>query len=407
VISFWLSTGTMAPYAITYPDPKIDPECGYLFNPDHEQFKATFLMLDGAAPDVYMFSTVLRRILFPLLSYVPMKLMGFFVGGVLTHFVLHILSIGIFFFYFRRKLGDKPALTGLWLLVTYPGIFYWATLPYCYGIITPCTLMSMILLWELQTAKDIRKALGIGLAFGVLFTGYDLFSFFAPAALFVAGVRKKWSHALALLPGMILPNLLVNVVLKTHFSVDLRNAQTDFYYKLFEAYTTRPDLQKWWLLIKDLPHVFYENFFFGGFLILPVMFLLVLLLTRRKPSLPEVAVMLGGLFVFLICNAAPPLPPGGWSFRGEGVSRLYQPMFIVWVLYLMRQSLQKNLILALIGVAVIAQASIALGPITIHRSADDLYNRFYKHGHPGTMIDNLTRYGRRPLGFCKPPATPS
>jgi hypothetical protein len=180
-----------------------------------------------------------------------------------------------------------------------------------------------------------------------------------------------------------------------------------YYYKLFEAYTTRPDLQKWWLLIKDLPHVFYENFFFGGFLILPVMFLLVLLLTRRKPSLPEVAVMLGGLFVFLICNAAPPLPPGGWSFRGEGVSRLYQPMFIVWVLYLMRQSLQKNLILALIGVAVIAQASIALGPITIHRSADDLYNRFYKHGHPGTMIDNLTRYGRRPLGFCKPPATPS
>src|SRR5260370_33587705 len=77
VLAIWLSSGTMAPYASTWPSPIVSRPCGYLYNIDHPQFRATFDMLDGQPRQQWQFSVVLRRILVPLLAYPFMKLGGF------------------------------------------------------------------------------------------------------------------------------------------------------------------------------------------------------------------------------------------------------------------------------------------------------------------------------------------
>src|SRR4051794_30922546 len=83
-LSVWLSSGTLAPYANTVEKPKVLSPCRYLANPDHPHFEATFAMLDGQPRERWAFGVMLRRILFPLIAYGPMKMFGFLVGGFLT-----------------------------------------------------------------------------------------------------------------------------------------------------------------------------------------------------------------------------------------------------------------------------------------------------------------------------------
>src|SRR5688500_18162106 len=53
VIGIWLSSGTMAPYAITHAAPKVLPPCSYLANPDHPHFEWVLAMLDGQPREVW------------------------------------------------------------------------------------------------------------------------------------------------------------------------------------------------------------------------------------------------------------------------------------------------------------------------------------------------------------------
>src|SRR4051812_41250118 len=101
----WLSTGTMAPYAITVEKPKVLPPCNYLANPDHPHFEWTFAMLSGEPRAVWQRSVMLRRILFPLIAFPMMKLFGFLAGGVITSIALQVISLAGFAMYVRRRFG--------------------------------------------------------------------------------------------------------------------------------------------------------------------------------------------------------------------------------------------------------------------------------------------------------------
>ena len=122
----WLSTGTLAPYANTLPDDgvmlyKYGTPCTRLYNCDHYQFKATFLMLNGAKRSEWVFSNALRRILFPLLAYPFMKYSSFEIGGVIAGALLNVLVFIFFILFIKKQYSENTAKLALWLLALYTG----------------------------------------------------------------------------------------------------------------------------------------------------------------------------------------------------------------------------------------------------------------------------------------------
>ncbi len=150
-LGIWVNTGTLAPYAATLEKPFLWGPCNYPLNIDHFHFKATFLMLDGAPRDQWEFSVALRRVLYPLLAYPFMKLLGYGAGGLVTNVLLAVGSLAVFWLALRRRLGKEPPAGLLALLATYPGWMYWAGLPYSYAAIVPLSLLCLVLLWQIET----------------------------------------------------------------------------------------------------------------------------------------------------------------------------------------------------------------------------------------------------------------
>jgi len=99
---------------------------------------------------------VLRRILYPLLAYPFMKVLGFGAGGLVANVLLAVGSLLVFWPALRRRTGSKAPPALLALLATYPGWMYWAGLPYSYAIIVPLCLLCMILLWRVETLTPWR-----------------------------------------------------------------------------------------------------------------------------------------------------------------------------------------------------------------------------------------------------------
>src|SRR5439155_26718917 len=195
-VGVWFSSGTMAPYAVTLPRPLIIKPCNYLVNTDQPHFESTYLMLQGAPPQQWKYSVVLRRTLFPLLAYPLMKLWGFLVGGVIASLIIQVAVFASFVIWARRRIGPAAAWAAIPLLATYPGIYYWAGLPYCYAAIVPASLGATMLVYELQSADSYRRVGLLSLLLGILFLAYDLLPYFAPAAMLVLALRRKFVHAI-------------------------------------------------------------------------------------------------------------------------------------------------------------------------------------------------------------------
>ena len=119
-LGIWVNTGTLAPYGATLEKPFLWEPCNYILNIDHFHFKATFLMLDGAPREQWEFSVVLRRVLYPLLAYPFMKLLGYGAGGLVTNVLIALASLAVFWPALRRRLGAEPPWGLLLLLATYP-----------------------------------------------------------------------------------------------------------------------------------------------------------------------------------------------------------------------------------------------------------------------------------------------
>jgi len=153
------------------------------------------------------------------------------------------------------------------------------------------------------------------------------------------------------------------------------------------------------------------NFLFSGFLFLPLLFAATWGLNLRHQRLRlepvETAVLLAVALVFTVNNLAPPYE--GWQLRGAWIPRLYQPVFITYLLFVTRKFKQlnsarsewRNPFAAVCALIIILNASVSFGGILGNPLAENLFFRFYQHSEPDAMRVNLERYGRRPLGFCR------
>jgi hypothetical protein len=416
-LAIWVNTGTLAPYGATLAKPFVWEPCEYLLNIDHNHFKATFLMLDGAPRDQWDFSVALRRILYPLLAYPLMKGFGFGGGGLIANVLLAVGALALFWRALRRRLSlcdnTEPPPVLLALLATYPGWVYWAGLPYSYAIIVPASLLCMALLWRVETLTTWREALLVGLGLGVLFTGYDLLPFFGAAALLLLLRRRLWLPCAVLAAAQLLPTLATTALLWKIFRVPFRNSNTEAYFAILKSYWPPIDLHAWWALLRQLPQAVVTNALYSNFLVLPLLFLAVLLASRWLPRgsavvrPAEASLLLAVVLLFLFNNLAPPYP--GWPLRGAWVARLYQPAVAAMIpilayvfarAALLPRPLRRGAWGAL-ALTIALQAWVVFAPVLgAPRLSGYLYWRFYQHAPRPYYAENLERYGARPVGFC-------
>lgn len=405
-VAIWLSTGTMAPYAATAQYPRVLEPCHYLINVDHDHFAAATAMIGGESTGRWGGSVVLRRLLFPIIAHPLIQVMGFMAGGVLTSVILHVIALLTFATFIRNRVGERGAITAAWLLATYPGVTYWAGLPYSYVAIVPGSLFGLILLYRIEESTSARDAVRAGFLLGLIFTGYDLAPFFGAAALLVLIARRRLAWAAAAAAAMALPLALVFVMLLS-IRVPILNANTAGYLNVFFAYLRPTGLHLWGGYLMELPLVFLSNFMFGNLIFLPLLFAASAVVAWRMRlqvfSRPEKALLISAAALFLFTNAAPPYY--GWQLRGHWIARLYQPAFVAFLIVIARVTQQVAAAhlrrwAAVVIFAAAANASIAFGPVLMNPLAAWAYHRFYVHSPPESLIVNLERFGRRPLGFC-------
>jgi hypothetical protein len=404
--AIWLSSGTMAPYAATAQYPRILEPCHYLINVDHDHFAAVSAMIAGEPPERWAGSVVLRRVLFPVVAHPLIQTMGFLNGGMIASMLLNLVAMLAFAAFVRSRIGERAAITVAWLLATYPGVTYWAGLPYSYVAIVPGSLFALMLLYRLSEATSLRDAGRAALLLGVLFTGYDLAPFFGPAALLVLMAHGRARWIVPVTGAMAFPTLLVFFMLLS-MGLPLVNSNTVGYFAVLFAYLRPRELHLWGGYLMDLPLVFLSNLVFGNLIFLPMLAAAGMVLGWRRRiavlTWPEKALLLSALALFLFNNAAPPYY--GWQLRGHWIARIYQPVFVALLIIVARitQTLTGPILrrwLAAIVIVSLANASIAFGPILMNPLAAYAYHKFYIHSPPESLFINLERFGRRPLGVC-------
>jgi hypothetical protein len=410
LVAIWLSSGTMYPFAATWAFPMVSKPCGYLFNQDHSQYRAAFDMLDGRPRAAWEWSIVLRRLLYPVVAYPFMKAAGFVAGGFIASALINLAALVALALFLRRRWGDRAAIVGAWLFACYPGVTYWGALPYANATIVPVSCGLFILLTRVEERSDLRALVSSSLAMGVLFTAYDLLPFFGVAALIVLGRRRRWS-ALPVAAGcMAIGPLAAWFILTRIARVPWSNINTDIYGTMIDAYLHPPGVGVWLRGIAAFPIVLVQVFFFSNFLFLPGLFLILLVVTRARLTLVEGALLVSVALVFLFNNLAPPYPET-YQMRGDYIPRLYQPAGVALIVYCARvignpvggDPGKVRFAVAALALVLVANLSIAFGPIARAPWAGRVYQRFYMHASLETMNENLALHGRRPLGFCGGP----
>lgn len=411
LLTLWLSSGTLAPYAATLPSPIVDPECGYLLNWDHEQFLMVFHMLDGEPPERWNRSIMLRRILFPLLSYVPAKQFGFIAGGFLTSAALHIVSGILFLRHIGRMSTVRAQYIAALILGTFPGIAYFGTLPYVYVCIVPFSLMSLMLLSKLETTESPRRtALVAGLCMSALCLGYDLVLFVLPAGIALLLMRRQFAAAGIYLASLVVAPAVWGMLLTHYFKVSFFNSNTEVYRSVVYAYLDffEADLPEWGRLLSTLPFDFGHDLLFSAFFFLPVAVLIVIIWQRC--SVRHLFTRAEAVWLLVICgvwifnNAAPPYQANsGWVLRGPWIARLYEPVFAALLLFYARTVVQNRAAFQLVVTCflLIGQSVIVFGPwIGLERISAMAYSEFYRHSSPEIFPQNLVTYGKHPVGSC-------
>jgi hypothetical protein len=399
ICAIWLSSGTLSPYSANFVPLVIEP-CHYLVNIDHPHHTAPFYLLAGAPPKYWAFSVVLRRMLYPVLAYPFVRAFGFLVGGLLCNVFITLAALFAFGQFTRRHFGERAAIAVIWLVATYPGITYWAGLPYAYAAIVPASLLAAMCLYAIDRAERVREVVLAAMALGLIFLAYDLIPFFVPAMVLVLLARRKPLWAVPAVITALVPALIVAGLL-SWLDIAAVNSNTATYATIVNAYL-HPEVGRLWLgYLARLPLVLAANFFDSNFFFLPLLAVVALLLCRGCIGRVEGAILLSVMAVFLVNNAAPPYY--GWQLRGYWIARLYQPLFVALLLCIaraVRDAPRQKLMRAAIVVTVIANAAVGFGPVMRNPLAFYLDYRFYRHAEPSTFAELLAIYGRRPLGLC-------
>jgi hypothetical protein len=393
--AIWLSTGTMAPYAAMSEFPMPVEPCHYLVNGDHWHFTAAWHLLAGDDQAFWVRSVVLRRLLFPLLSFPFVRLGGVLAGGILASALMQLAAVTAFALFVRGRVSERAAVAVVWLLATYPGITYWAGLPYSYAAIVPGSLVCAMLLYRLNDATTAREIATIALLLGILALGYDFLPFFGTAAVLLLIRKRRFAWTLVACALMVVPTLLVGIALEL-IGAPLLNVNTAGYLNVLRAYLRPGDFQQWLRNLAELPLVFLSNFVFGNLVFLPLLF--AGFLRGMRLEWPDKALLAATIILFVFNNAAPPYD--GWQLRGHWIARLYQPVLPALLMGIARASAVRWWRPAVVA-TVLLNASIAFGPVLLNPLAAHVYQRFYVHASADTLLVNLRRFGRRPLGVCR------
>ncbi|MBF0422343.1 MAG: hypothetical protein HQL73_05060 [Magnetococcales bacterium] len=418
VLGCWASSGTLAPYAATHYLPQVLP-CNYLGNPDHWHFWQPYLLFQDVPSHYWQQAIKLRRILHPMLSWPLVASFGFLLGGFIANVLMTGIASAVFLRFIHLRHGPRATIVTAWLLATYPGIAYWVGLPYSYASAVPSMLLAAVLMHPMieQQGRPISfflRASGIG----ILFLAYDgLLLILFPAVAWMTVRNKTWPHLPLVFVGLFWPSV-GNTWFMTHIlQADLVNSNSVTYYFILESYLHGP--WSWDILMghmRELPLLGAKMLFFGNFFFLPLTFLFFILLNRRtrahglRPVEEALLVAALGLLVFL--NIAPPYP--GWQMRGEWVARLFQPIFVAFLLVIARGMARSitltpsgNLLrITLVSATILAQGWVVFGGLHKSRVTDMVYRNFLTHPHHAYYLYNLEKYGVRPLGFCQETESP-
>lgn len=417
LLGCWANSGTLAPYAVSLPKPWL-LECGYLANSDHLVHYQPFLMLQGAPAPLWQSGIVLRRLLYPLLAWPGVHVWGFLYGGVVTNLFLTVAAVAVWIIFIHRTFGGRSAIVSAWLLATYPGIAYWIGLPYSYAIVVPATLFGAILLWHVaaEHAMSAGRLWWHGSGIGLLFTAYDgLASFFVPALLWILLRQRRFlTTAWIALPALAWPLIATMAILKWGLGANLDNNNSQIYGTIVKSWlnfypTWEAGVAKW----TELPLLAAKLFFYSNFFFLPLAFLWFFFAAKRhaptKRHLVEESILLATGVYFIFLNLAPDYP--GWQMRGEWIARIYQPVFVVFVLTISRYfgdgvpvhgttHGNNRWAFFLVAATVFANGWVVFGGLHVSTLSDLIWHDFYQHSQPMQYSANLHHFGRRPLGFC-------
>lgn len=409
LVQVWLSTGTMAPYAATLVNPLVTPE-GYLVNYDHQHYEAIYRYVRGESPGAWHYGIVLRRVLFFLLAFPFMAVFGFLRGGVAASMLVNVAAFASFVWFMRKRVGIWAGYAAMVLLCSYPGITYWAGLPYAHAMIVPATLWATMLMDRMHRTRSPWRLAGLALVIGVLFTAYDLFIFFLPAVVLLLVFTRKAKAVPGVVAAMALPSVLVNVLLVARAGT-ARSDNTRIFGSILNAYLHPSEFARWLGYVKDLPKILFFNYFDTGFWFFSGLFLVLYVLGRFRLGLRlnaiERALFAAVVLLFFFLNLAPHYED--WQMRGVWISRLYQPIFAVIVSYAARlaqavasegQRIRAQFaVAALVGATFLLNLGVTLGPSLQAPPFLTVYARFYVNGPVTAFGANLGKYGRRPLGL--------
>lgn len=408
----YCSTGTLTPYANTSL-PHVDPQTGYLYNPDHVHFKAMHDFVDGAERSAWDNALFLRRILYNVIAYPAMKLApSWEIGGTLASLAFNLAAFLLFLHVVRRRIGDRGAVFAAWLLALYPGAAYWAGLPYSHALIAPVSLLLTLLLGWIWADRGWKPLLITSLVLGVANLGYDFFVTFLPATALLLLWQRRWGALPVSLGLQIAPMIAWILVLQHGFGQSMLNSNTGSFGAIAGSYFNLEDVDRWLLIVRSAADIGFDVFFGANFIFLPALFLVVVAVnsvtSRSRFQAAEIAVLASGAAFFLFNNLAPDYQ-SVWQMRGTWIARLYQPVFPALILFCARwyQELPplgrtpRIAVFGLLGVLSAGNALVLFGGALNNplRVAETAFYRFYDHGNHANFEQNLKNHGRRPLGF--------
>lgn len=414
----YCNTGTRAPYAITFAPMHVDPATGFLYNQDHVHFRVLFDFVDGQPREVWDRALFLRRILYPVICWPAMKLLGYETGGVVMNLLFGLGAFVGATWWLRRREGGRAEMMGAWLLAAYPGFAYWVGMPYQYALIAPGALMLTIALAEIDAGRSLRWTVGLALFMGVLYLAYDFGPIFLPATVGLLLWRRRWSHLLVAALAGALPLLCWLLFLRTVLGQSLENSNAGIYRSVLSGFLQIKDWGVWASGLPRLCDTLLASVFGANFVFLPAIFLGVLCLnsytSRVRLAVSECAIMGSVLLLFAVVNLGT-VEIGTWIMSGSWIARIYQPVFPVMVFFVARwwqalpalPAIGRVVLLAGLALATVGNLLVVFGPVAGNPGgvSGEAFFRFYTHSSSsrhGAYESCLKSTPPRLLGFGRP-----
>lgn len=409
LVQMYLNTGTLSAYAVTLQNP-FEME-GYIVNYDYAHYQCNYNFIIGESVDKWGGGWVLRRELFYIISFPFFKLFGFYIGGLLSAFVITLTSFYFFIKFVYKNIGTRAAYVTMILLSTYPGIMYWIGSPFAQVMIVPCCCWIYAIMWEMKQTDNLKKHIVYLFIISIMFTAYDLFVFFYPAILLIYLKHYQWKKVFVSLPIMIIPQILIVLWLKSSGATNISSDNSGLYLTIIKSYFHIKDFSSWLEILELVPKILINNFLDSNFLFLPILFLIILVWGLfKKFALNEIetSILFFALMVFLFNNLAP-WYVAEFQMRGAWIARVYQPIFVVMLMYIVRFSASINdnkpfhakYLIGLVTLCACLNLIINFGGVFGSKFTERSWYRFYQHSPPNTMTENLKKFGVRPIGFTK------